>query len=60
MNLDDIMNHHNQLIDLVKIMGSVIRDLDEDCVYCEYWLNDGEGGTDYVPALEIINQQFNT
>ena len=40
-----------KLIELIKQMGAVIRELDENCDHSEYWLND----EDYVPALEQIN-----
>lgn len=44
-----------EALDLVKAMGSIIRTLDTENSYCEYWLNDGnENGDDYVPAaIEI-------
>lgn len=35
-------------IETIKTMGNIIRALDEDGKYCDYWLNDG----DYVPAIE--------
>lgn len=37
-------------IELIKEMGTIIRYMDENETYCEYWLNDGnETGEDYVP-----------
>lgn len=38
-------------IQLIKDMAAVIRYLDENSSYCQYWLNDGnENGSEYVPA----------
>ncbi len=38
------------LIELIKTMGGIIRELDSDNEFSEYWLNDG----DYVHALEVL------
>jgi len=35
-----------EALDLIKVMGAIIRQLDENSAHSEYWLNDG----DYVPA----------
>jgi hypothetical protein len=44
-----------EAIDLIKVMGNIIRTLDEENAHCEYWLNDGnENGPDYVPAATEI------
>lgn len=38
-------------IQLIKDMAAVIRYLDGNSSYCQYWLNDGnENGSEYVPA----------
>lgn len=46
-------------IELIKEMGAIIRYLDTENVYCEFWLNDGsEHELPYVPKsidLGIIN-----
>jgi hypothetical protein len=52
------MDNNEKLIealDLIKVMGSIIRQLDEDNHHCQYWLNDGnENGPDYVPAAKDL------
>lgn len=42
-----------ELIKLILEMGKIIRYMDENSVYPEYWLNDGDK-SDYVPALNEI------
>lgn len=39
-----------KLIELIKEMGAVIRQLDENCDHSEYWLND----EDDVPTLNVL------
>ena len=43
------------LMKLIESMGSVIRNLDENCVVTEYWLNDES----YIKALEEIKEKYN-
>lgn len=41
-----------QLLDVIKQMGAIIRELNAEGNYSEYWLNDG----DYVPILEELEK----
>ena len=38
-----------RLADLVLVLGHIVRRLDEDCEYLEYWTQDGE----YINDLSI-------
>jgi hypothetical protein len=54
--MNELMNNDERLKeanDLIKTMGAIIRQLDQNNAHCEYWLNDGnENGPDYVPAAK--------
>lgn len=42
-------------LELIKEMGTIIRYLDENNSYCQYWILDGnENGPDYVPKAVCL------
>lgn len=58
-NVQDNLPLVNAIL-LIKTMGAVIRNLDTENSFCEYWTNDGnENGGQYVPAAIEIEKALN-
>ena len=59
MNKQDLMKLPNsELADVILRMGHIIRHLDEDSTYSEYWTQDGEYLID-IPRPKVVELDMN-